>query len=69
LPKVAYELMVVNSAMRNLIREKKYNQLNTAMMMAKREGCVTLKESLEKLMRDEGIDQAVVKSLLQEIEE
>lgn len=69
MPKVAYELMVVNSAMRNLIREKKYNQLNTAMMMAKREGCVTLKESLEKLMRDEGIDQAFVKSLLQEIEE
>lgn len=68
-PKVAYELMIVNSAMRNLIREKKYNQLNTAMMMAKREGCVALKESLEKLMRDEGIDQALVKSLLQEIEE
>ncbi|MEW6709034.1 MAG: ATPase, T2SS/T4P/T4SS family [Candidatus Riflebacteria bacterium] len=68
-PKVVYELMVVNSAMRNLIREKKYNQLNTSMMMAKREGCVTLKESLEKLLRDEGVDQAFVKSLLQEIEE
>lgn len=68
-PKVAYEMMVVNSAMRNLIREKKYSQLATSMMMAKREGCVTLKESLERLLRDEGIDQALVRSLLQEIEE
>ncbi len=68
-PSVAYELMLVNSAIRNLIRDKKYNQLNTAMIMAKRDGCVTLKDSLEKLMREEGIDQAYVKSLLQELEE
>jgi twitching motility protein PilT len=68
-PKVAYEMMVVNSAMRNLIREKKYNQLNTSMMMAKRDGCVILKDTLEKLQRDEGIDQNLIKSLLQELEE
>lgn len=68
-PKVAYEMMVVNSAMRNLIREKKYNQLNTAMMMAKRDGCVTFKESLERHLRDDGLDQTFVKSLLQEIDE
>lgn len=69
LPSVAYELMLVNSAIRNLIRDKKYNQMNTAMIMAKRDGCVTLKDSLERLMRDEGVDQAIVKSLLQELEE
>lgn len=68
-PSVAYELMLVNSAIRNLIRDKKYNQLNTAMIMAKRDGCVTLKDSLEKLMREEGVDQAYIKSLLQELEE
>ncbi|GAB4278890.1 MAG: type IV pilus twitching motility protein PilT [Candidatus Rifleibacteriota bacterium] len=68
-PRVAYELMIVNSAMRNLIREKKYNQLATAMMMAKRDGCISLKESLEKLLRDEGVDQNIVRSLLEEIEE
>jgi twitching motility protein PilT len=68
-PKVAYEMMVVNSAMRNLIREKKYNQLNTSMMMAKRDGCVSLKDSLEKLQRDESLDQNLIKVLLQEIEE
>ncbi|PKL45140.1 MAG: type IV pili twitching motility protein PilT [Candidatus Riflebacteria bacterium HGW-Riflebacteria-1] len=68
-PSVAYEFMLVNSAIRNLIRDKKYNQLNTAMIMAKRDGCVTLKDSLEKLMREEGVDQAYIKSLLQELEE
>lgn len=68
-PGVAYELMMVNPAIRNLIRDKKYNQMNTAIFMAKREGCVTLKESLERLMRDEGIDQAILKSMLQELEE
>lgn len=66
---VAYELMLVNSAIKNLIREKKYNQMNTAIFMAKREGCITLKESLEKLLRDEGIDQTMVKAMLQEMEE
>ena len=68
-PGIAYELMIVNSAMRNLIREKKYNQLSTAMMMAKRDGCVALKESLERLLRNEMLDQNLIKSLLQEIEE
>jgi twitching motility protein PilT len=68
-PGIAYELMLVNSAIRNLIRDKKYNQMNTAIFMAKRDGCVTLKESLEKLLRDETIDHAIVKSLLQEMEE
>jgi twitching motility protein PilT len=68
-PGIAYELMIVNSAMRNLIREKKYTQLSTAMMMAKRDGCVALKESLERLLRNEMLDQNLIKSLLQEIEE
>jgi twitching motility protein PilT len=68
-PRLAYELMLVNSAMRNLIREKKYNQMNTAMIMAKRDGCVTFKESLERLLKDDGVNQALVRGLLQEIEE
>lgn len=68
-PRVAYELMLATSGIRNLIRDKKYNQLNTAMIMARREGCVTLKDTLERLMRDDSIDQSIVKSLLQELEE
>lgn len=68
-PGVAYELMLVNPAIKNLIRDKRYNQMNTAMIMAKREGCVTFKESLEKLIRNEGVNQDIVRSLLQELEE
>lgn len=65
---VAYELMLVNSGMRNLIRDRKYNQINTAMVMAKREGCVTLKDSLDKLKRDDTLNQEYIDDLLQEIE-
>lgn len=68
-PKVAYELMLANSAMKNLIREKKYNQLGTAMIMGRREGCVLLKDSLEKLRRDDTIDQKLIESLLEEFKE
>ena len=66
---VAYELMLVNAGMRNLIRDHKYNQIETAMVMARREGCVTFKESLERLKRNENLNQEVIKDLLQEIEQ
>ena len=66
---VAFELMLVNAGMRNLIRDHKYNQLETAMIMARREGCMTFKESLEKLKRNENLNQEVIKDLLQEIEQ
>ncbi len=68
-PRVAYELMLVTSGIKNLIRDKKYNQLNTAMIMGRREGCVVFKDCLERLLRDDSIDQAIVRSLLQEMEE
>lgn len=66
---VAYELMLVNSGMRNLIRDKKYNQLTSSMIMARREGCVTFKDSLERLKRNENLDQEYISSLLQELEQ
>lgn len=68
-PRVVYELMMVTPAIRNLIREKKYSQMGTAMMMSKRDGCVTMKESLERLLRDDGVDQDMIRAMLQEIEE
>lgn len=68
-PKLAYELMIVNSAMKNLIREKKYSQINTVMSMAKRDGCVTMQDSLMRLLRDDSVDQDIIKRQLQEIEE
>lgn len=68
-PRPAYELMIANEGMRNLIRDKKYSQLHTSMIMAKREGCVTFKDSLEKLKRDENLDQDYINALLQELPE
>ena len=66
---VACELMLVNAGMRNLIRDHKYNQLETAMIMAKREGCITFKESLEKLKRNDTLNQDLINDLLQEFEQ
>lgn len=68
-PSVAYELMIANSAIRTLIRDKKYSQLQSTMMMARREGCVTLKDSLTRLLRDETANADLVKAMLQEIVE
>ena len=66
---LAYEFMILNSAMRNLIREKKTNQLKSTLMLARKEGCVTLKDNLADLIRDERIDPKVVTNLIKEIVE
>jgi len=66
---VAYELLIPNPAIRTLIREKKYSQLQSAMLMARKEGCVTLKDSLTALLKDENTNQSLVKARLQEIVE
>lgn len=66
---LAYELMLPTQSIRTLIRERKFVQLNSAMLMAKREGCMVLKDSLMSLLKDETSNQAFVKSLLQEIVE
>lgn len=66
---VAYEMLVTNSAVRTMIRDKKYSQLQSAMLMGRREGCVTLKDSLTRLLREENINQELVKAMLQEIVE
>lgn len=67
-PAVAYELILINSGMRNLIRDRKYNQLTSSMVMARREGCVTFKDSLEKLKRNESLDQEYIDAMLQELD-
>jgi hypothetical protein len=36
--------------------------------MARREGCVTFKESLEKLKRNENLNQEFINNLLEEVE-
>jgi twitching motility protein PilT len=66
---MAYELMIINSAMRNLIRERKTNQLKSALMLARREGCKTLRDSLSEIIKDDRVDGKLVSTLLKEIVE
>lgn len=64
---MAYEFMMLNSAMRNMIREKKTNQLKSALMLARKEGCKTLKDSLGEILKDERVDPKLVSNIMKEI--
>jgi twitching motility protein PilT len=66
---MAYELMIMNPAMRNLIREKKTNQLKSALMLARKEGCKTLRDSLSEILKDERVDGKLVSTIMKEIVE
>lgn len=66
---IAYELLIVNPAIRTQIRDNKHSQLQSAMLMARREGCVTLKDSLTHLLRDDTSNHDLVRKMLQEIVE
>ncbi len=66
---MAYELMILNPAMRNLIREKKTNQLKSALVLARKEGCVTLRDNLAELLKDDRVDSKIVNNLIKEIVE
>ncbi len=66
---MAYEMMMMNSAMRNLIREKKTNQLKSALMLARKDGCKTLKDSLTEILKDERVDGKLVSTIMKEIVE
>ncbi|MBF0500073.1 MAG: Flp pilus assembly complex ATPase component TadA, partial [Candidatus Riflebacteria bacterium] len=66
---MVYELMILNSAMRNMIREKKTNQLKSALMLARKDGCVTLKDNLGEAIRDERVDPKLLQTLIKEIVE
>ncbi len=66
---MAYEFMMLNSAMRNMIREKKTNQLKSALLLARKEGCVTLKDSLAELIKDDRVDAGLVQTLIKGIVE
>lgn len=52
----AFEVMVANSAVRNLIREGKTHQIYSIMQTAQREGMITLDQSLIELCRTGKID-------------
>ena len=64
---MAHEIMIMNSAMRNQIREKKTNQLKSALMLARKDGCKTLKDSLSELIKDERVDPKLIANIMKEI--
>jgi len=56
----AFEVMVCNHAVRNLIREGKIFQIESIMQTARGEGMVTMKHALEQLLLSGEINQADV---------
>jgi twitching motility protein PilT len=61
----AYEVLIANSAVRNLIKEGKTHQLRNAVVTGAREGMVTLESSLNVLMAAGLVtyEEAVTRSL------
>jgi twitching motility protein PilT len=47
----AYEVLVANSAVRNLVKEGKTHQLRNVLVTGQREGMITLEHSLSELIR------------------
>ncbi len=66
---MAHEIMIMNSAMRNQVREKKTNQLKSALMLARKDGCKTLKDSLSEILKDERVDPKLIANIMREIVE
>jgi twitching motility protein PilT len=61
----AYEVLIANPAVRNLVREGKTNQLRNVIVTGARDGMQTLESSLSALLRQDLIsrDEAVIRSL------
>jgi twitching motility protein PilT len=51
------EIMITNSAIRNLIREKKIFSIDSVIQTGGKEGMVTLNQSLAKLVKDEVVSE------------
>jgi twitching motility protein PilT len=61
----AYEVLVANSAVRNLIKEGKTHQLRNALVTGSQDGMLTLEQSLSALVQDGVVsyEDAVARSL------
>lgn len=68
----AIELMIANSAIRNLIREEKVHQMPATIQMGRKDGMISLDQSLKELMvegkisREEAIKKAIDKKVFME---
>ncbi len=61
----AFEVLVANGSVKNLIRENKLSQINSMMEIGKKHGMVTMKDSIEKLYEEGIIDEVVAKQSLE----
>jgi twitching motility protein PilT len=61
----AYEVLVANSAVRNLIKEGKTHQLRNSLVTGARDGMITFEQSLSTLVQSHTVtyDNAVMRSL------
>ena len=69
----AIELMIATPAIRNIIREEKIHQIPTAIQTSKKEGMISLDQSLKELLvegkisREEAIKRAIDKKVFMEM--
>ena len=66
---LAYELLFATPNIRNIIRERKYSLLSSTLLNSKENGCISFKETIEKLVNDESLDRDYLNNLLKEVEE
>ncbi len=66
---IAYELLFATPNIRTIIKEHKYSLLSSTLLNTKENGCISFKESIEKLVNNENIDKDYLKDLLKEVEE
>ena len=63
----AYEVMLANNAVRNLIREDKVSQINTIIEISKKYGMITIKDSILELIEKGLISKQVGENLIESI--
>lgn len=67
------ELMIANPAIRNIIREEKVHQMTTLIQMGKKDGMISLDQSLKillndgKISRDDAIKKAIDKKVFMQM--
>ncbi len=64
-----HEIMIVNSAIRNLIRDNKVPQMYSIMQVSSKRGMKTMKESVHELLDESIINKETARSVLQLTEE
>jgi twitching motility protein PilT len=60
----AFEIMIANSSIRNLIREDKIPQINSIIELSRKNGMLLLKDSLKDLMNNDVVSQEIAEEEL-----